>query len=430
MKLGRVIVVSLMALVVAVVVSVGACGATTTYTAPCEHGDFEHRGPNGELDYCHCQDPRDSEGARSAGRLNKGACCACPSESGLCAQTDDSCFCPWDPELGNVCPDGGTDAGTADAGAADAEGPLGCEGECLPNAPLAWSDPVLLWYGAELSAPACPDSAPAVGFEGHADLNAPDPICGACACEPPAGACDLPATMTANAATCALNGASTPHTTFDPATDWTGACDTNAPIPAGKLCSGVKCVQSVTIAPLTLQESCAPVTPPIPKDHPSTWATFARACTWTPRGDCPSLGDVCLPAAPVPDGFRVCVSHEGDVDCPSFGPYLDKHVFYEGVEDTRSCTPCACDPPVGSTCEALISVFEDGVCSSVVNVATATAAGPTCHDLPAGSALGSKSAGPATYTPGACAPSGGEPLGSAEPIGPVTFCCLPVPTVG
>jgi hypothetical protein len=49
----------------------------------------------------------------------------------------------------------------------------------------------------------------------------------------------------------------------------------------------------------------------------------------------------------------------------------------------------------------------------------------SCADVPAGSALGSKSAGPTTYTPGACEASGGEPLGAAVPSQPVTFCCLP-----
>jgi hypothetical protein len=52
---------------------------------------------------------------------------------------------------------------------------------------------------------------------------------------------------------------------------------------------------------------------------------------------------------------------------------------------------------------------------------------PTCHDVSTGSALGSKSATMPTYLPGACQPSGGEPMGSATPTNPVTFCCVPSP---
>jgi hypothetical protein len=37
-------------------------------------------------------------------------------------------------------------------------------------------------------------------------------------------------------------------------------------------------------------------------------------------------------------------------------------------------------------------------------------------------ALGKKVEG-IEYTPGACAPIGGEPTGSADPLGPTTFCC-------
>ncbi len=50
----------------------------------------------------------------------------------------------------------------------------------------------------------------------------------------------------------------------------------------------------------------------------------------------------------------------------------------------------------------------------------------TCHDVSVGSPLGSKSAGPPTYAPGTCKPSGG-PTGSVTPIGPGTLCCIPPP---
>jgi hypothetical protein len=261
-------------------------------------------------------------------------------------------------------------------------------------------------------------------YNGHADLTASAATCGACSCEPPSGSCKLPATVTAHAATCALVDATTQPTPFDPAPGWDGACDFSGAIPAGKLCpGGVACVQSVTIAPLTVNESgCTPVMQPVPESYPSSWGTFARACTWAPHDGCASQGDVCSPAAA---GFRACVATPGDVDCPASSPYVDRHVFYGGIDDTRGCTPCTCGAPTGSTCTGSIAIYSDAACSAQVFADLITSSGPSCIDVPAGSALGSKKAGPATYAPGACAANGGEPVGSAVPSQPVTFCCLP-----
>jgi hypothetical protein len=124
----------------------------------------------------------------------------------------------------------------------------------------------------------------------------------------------------------------------------------------------------------------------------------------------------------------MCIYHDDDVDCPiQFSPYVEKHVFYQHFEDTRSCTPCACSSPSGSTCSSTASVYTDGACSTLAYSTTLTAAGPACQDLPAGSPLGSKSATPPAYSPGTCAPGGGEPTGAATPITAATLCCLPSP---
>lgn len=386
MSYGRV---ALAVAVITAVAGVAGCPEVANVDA-CEHPDYTHHDKDGSLDPCHCDDDAGSVGGR---------------DTGYCAAF----------------------LASADAGDAAAEGPIpGCSGQCFANPPTFWTSPLLLWFGAETDAPACPDSAPALGFEGHADLDAPDTACGVCSCGAPEGSCELPATVTANAATCALTNATTAHTPFDPPAGWDGECTPQDSIPAGKLCSGVKCVQSLTLGPLTLNESgCAPAQQPVPQDLPSTWSTFARACTWTPPGTCASPGEICSPAVTLPAGFQVCVAHEGEMACPGFGPYQDKHVFYEGLDDTRSCSPCACGAAVGGECSGLISIYADATCSSGPLAAlTVDATGPACADLPAGSALGSKSAAPPTYTPGVCAPSGGELMGSADPVGPVTFCCL------
>lgn len=316
-------------------------------------------------------------------------------------------------------PDGG-DAGTGSGGDA---GGSGCAGQCAPLQPLGWDYPTLVWFGAEKDAPECPPEAPAFGSASHADLDAPAG-CGTCTCSSPTGSCTLPATFTANAATCALNNASTPHTTFDPSTGWDGTCDANDAIPSGKLCSGVKCVQSLTIGPLTVNESaCKPS--PTPAPPAATWKTFARGCRQFPPVPCSDSGHACLPASP--PGFRVCVFQLGDNNCPSGSLYTEKHVFYDDFQDTRACSPCSCSSPTGGSCSSTASVFTDGACSTLAYSATVTSAGPACHDLPAGTPLGSKSSTPPTYTPGACTPGGGEPMGAATPVQPSTYCCLPSP---
>jgi len=46
-----------------------------------------------------------------------------------------------------------------------------------------------------------------------------------------------------------------------------------------------------------------------------------------------------------------------------------------------------------------------------------------CVDIPAGAALGSKTASAPAYQAGTCQPSGGGPSGDVDYVGPSTFCC-------
>ena len=320
----------------------------------------------------------------------------------------------------------GSTGSTGSAGDAGVDAPDFC-GRCAPGSASGWDDATIVWIGAEKDAPKCPADAPALVFEGNAGLDAPLD-CGTCTCATPSGTCGLPATLTANAATCALNLASTPHTPFNPASGWNGSCDTNASIPSGKLCSGAKCVQSLTLGPLLESESgCAPS--PAPTQAKPSWKTYARACEAVPLMTCdPGTGigsGVCLAFPPPSAGFRVCMYHGGDNDCPSFSPYSEKHLFYDAYQDTRACGACTCGTAGGSTCSATVSIYTDGACSTLAYSAGVDAAGPSCHDLPPGSPLGSKAAGVATYAPGACPPGGGMPMGGAIPIMASTMCCLP-----
>jgi hypothetical protein len=304
-----------------------------------------------------------------------------------------------------------------------------CDGTCVPVSPAGWSETVLLWHGALVDQPPCPSWAPAQNREGNADLTSTPASCVACACQPPTGTCALPAKITAsNAPTCAAPG--NISLSFDPPAGWAGECTQSNAIPAGVLCGGVPCVQSVSIEPLILTETgCMPTipTPPAPPPGPGdspTWSTVAITCGSDHHGQCSDPGDTCAPnLPPLPPGFQICVSAFGDQQCEEGFP--DKHVFYRDFHDGRSCTPCACDAPSGGTCTGAISVFDGSVCSGLLLTLDVANDGKKCSGLVPGSGLASKSAGPLTYSAGVCPPSGGEPTGALEPITPKTFCCRP-----
>lgn len=305
--------------------------------------------------------------------------------------------------------DGGTS--TNDAGEP-------CNGVCLPAPPVGWFGPDLLWVGLEANAPACSDIVGGFGevYTGH---GYPDgtTLCGACTCDLPSGSCELPATLTAAAASCAGDTPSVAHLSFDSPANWSGTCAADNAIPAGKLCGGVPCVQSVTIAPLTMNQSgCLPMNPPSIKPPP-TETTFARACSAGNAFEHCVTGGLCAPATPGPE-FKQCIGHEGDSDyseCPL--AYPNRNVFYHG--DTLHCSPCACDAPIGSGCSGSIMISANSACTPpLLPAISIDEKAATCTDVPPGSALGSKSASELSYHGGSCAPSGGKPLGTV-------FCCQP-----
>jgi hypothetical protein len=285
--------------------------------------------------------------------------------------------------------------------------------------------------GAEAEAPSCPPSAPVPSFTGRGDPGVLPPLCGACACAPPTGSCELPATVTAAAASCAGDGPGVAHISFDPPATWGGTCTAGGAISAGQICGGVPCVQSVTIAPLKVKESmCLPIEPANTPKTPLTWGTFARVCTASPKlKSCGTVDTVCATPTPEPN-FKQCIFQHGDPDatdlkCPP--TYPNHGVFYSDFIDTRTCSPCECAAPTGSTCTGSISIFADGVCgpSLVVSAAIDTISSQ-CHDVPPGTALGSKSASQPIYAAGSCVATGGVEM-NGPPKPATVICCRDTP---
>lgn len=294
-------------------------------------------------------------------------------------------------------------------------------GECV-LVPGFWKGPVLLWAGQAGQAPECETGPTGVFWEGHADLVAPSE-CEACTCAPPTGSCELSSTLTASTKACNLPGGVT--ASFDAPVPWDGHCDTAAQVPAGV-------AASLTIAPLTMTENgCMPGPPVAAKVVSSpSWATDVRACHGAGFLPCLDTGSACI-STEDPVEFRVCIAHEGNFDCPTIPGTLftEQHIFYKGITDDRQCSACTCGPPMGSLCTAVVSVYQNagGMCGGpIVDQGTVSSVSPRCVDIqPPGQALGSKSAGPTTYFPGACAPMGGDPSGLATESESFTFCCRP-----
>lgn len=242
--------------------------------------------------------------------------------------------------------------------------------------------------------------------------------CPACSCGP--ATCALPGPIHASASKCPGIGA--PSLPWDAPSNWEGTCTAEEPIAAGLQCSGVPCVQSLTLDPLVV-EACAPMEQGAAQFPDPQWNLLARECKINVGANGCSPGESCSPTPP--EGFALCVSVAGDgYECPA--EYPNHVLVYDTVNDARACSPCECGDPEGADCAALVSIFSDGACGALLGTYMITSEEPSCHDLPSGVGLGSKSAMFTVDKPGTCAQTGGAPSGELHTTGPVTFCCQPL----
>lgn len=175
--------------------------------------------------------------------------------------------------------------------------------------------------------------------------------------------------------------------------------------------------------------ACTPVTTAVAaKFAPPSWGKYVLTCQGTAYGRCDDSGSSCVPA---PDPrFRLCIERsdmyaQPETDaCPE--DYPERHVIYQEFDDLRSCTPCACDPPKGSDCSALISTYGDASCTTPIgSLAVSHEAG--CLDNVTSTGLGSMAATWLTNAPGKCKPTGGDLVGNVVARQASLFCCQPVP---
>jgi hypothetical protein len=307
------------------------------------------------------------------------------------------------------------DAGNHDDGGVEDD----CPGRCVPLGPPEWMErPILIWIGEEAEMPGCPPSAPNESPLGYENILQSSGACEACSCDDPR--CEMPPGLEASSAPLCTGPIVSP---YDAPADWDGACVSPGAILADQL-------GSLLLEPPTVS-NCAPQAPLVPapaKLDPPTWSKHVIGCQGAPRGTCAYPGELCAPAAEAPfDGFRQCIEYlfEGDIEsteCPE--TYPERHVFYSGFTDNRSCTPCECGPPVGADCSALVSVYQNDACQNAFNATVVSLSGALCVDTAAGMEIKSMSAKLFTNQPGKCEPSGGQLVGSLTLDKPRLYCCL------
>ena len=153
------------------------------------------------------------------------------------------------------------------------------------------------------------------------------------------------------------------------------------------------------------------------------WADAVDMCMVTNLGGgCPS-GWGCAARPHSTLDASPCIEQSGVADCPA--SYPDRQVYYGDFQDARSCstTGCSCTAAAGETCEGLVSLYDNDVCSNQP-VAQYPLDG-TCHA--AGFNPGEVKSGQlsSSVSGGSCSASGTPSVvGDVTETSPRTVCCV------
>ena len=158
---------------------------------------------------------------------------------------------------------------------------------------------------------------------------------------------------------------------------------------------------------------------------PISWSAVVNLCTATFDGDAACQAqEVCVPTDLPEDFVGMCVYRSGLHSCPSDFPM--NMTGYTEYNDTRSCSPCACNPR-GVSCSTTLRSYSNRICT-VLASSNATALIDSTGFLDHNAIT--FTSGLSTYlkadTPtvsGVCTPSGGVARGAVETVGAHTICC-------
>jgi hypothetical protein len=286
-----------------------------------------------------------------------------------------------------------------------------CNGGCIPEPPADFEGPFLTFIGGN-DAPSCGGAYGDEGPTGNAGLIAPAANCSTCTCDSSSNSCATFVNLEAGGNnTCNSGGC---------ANAFNQAC--------GELAVACLTDETTTRVQATVPASAGACSPSAqtPDMEPAEFAQVAHTCA--PDDALEQTGcegdELCAPEGPFNGPY--CVTREGTHDCPD-GPYSDRHVFFGDVEDTRDCSPCACD----RDCDYTVELFPDadttctGTASATLSIESPNESeeASSCQVAPVG-AGGTLRAAFTVTGGGTCAASGGEPEGNATGSDPITFCCL------
>lgn len=334
---------------------------------------------------------------------------------------------------------GGGTGGGGTGGGGTGGGATCSNGTCVPNPPSGWQGPAI-YYEGTAAPPACPSSYPTIKQTASSTLDAGTVTCPTCQCGTPSG-------VTCSADVVFFDGASCQGSGcwgF-----WSGVCGGSPAPPAITVSSTCKsqslCTDSTGAKPSSAaftnlvasggtcnSTSQGSMVKPAPK-----YTKSVRACG-DPTGNLSGCGasNQCVPNAPSGFAPNICIYQTGDVACPS-GAWAKKSVFYtQNPTDTRACSACGCGTPAGGCTGATLELYTDSACTAGKDNVTAPGLGacaniqtdgtpvaaPGCQGF-GGDSRSMKLVG-GTSSGANCPTTGGTVTGSADPAGPVTFCCL------
>jgi hypothetical protein len=232
-----------------------------------------------------------------------------------------------------------------------------------------------------------------------------DPGCSSCSCGTPTGR-----TCTATFE-CRHNGNCTAPSN----------CSGNNLIPGDSSCHDFGCDNGCSDALVTAcgptGGSCSPSATSQPLAY--SWPKAHDLCV--PNGATQFCNSACV-AAGAP--YAGCIVRAGDYPCP--GGTGQKHLFYAGASDGRSCSACGCGPPAGGSCASTATLYPCAGCQSggtgPLTVTIGTCAKADQNIKCVGTSIASARYG-GVANAGACVPSGGVKSGAVTTSSPVTICC-------
>ncbi|MEM6995982.1 MAG: hypothetical protein AAF721_36075 [Myxococcota bacterium] len=291
------------------------------------------------------------------------------------------------------------DDGTGDADGAEESSTgeaqmCGLTETCSAEAPGGWSGPALVYMGAG-DAPACPEEAPNLVVDGGSGLDAPPAEC-ECSCGDAFGfECTVDVTERGN---------SCQDLVFNPDTFTIGFNE----------CLAVDTADNAFSAGSPqLDLSDAECTPSFSETIPT--ADFAtRVAVCEPDDDTACSEGTCLPDGGEDFG-ATCIYTGGEAECPA-GPYQEQTIVHSSFTDTRQCSTCECGDPTG-TCDGTVT-YRGGCGFIFANYGTTTP--PGCFEATA-DPTAIRFNGESDLS---CQESGGDPMGSVNPLGTVTVCCM------